>query len=125
MGARYCCSGSSDTHWLKAAGSGFVLALAPPREALGDRLLVPGATGLVPTRAAQRLRQIFLARRVAALGMVVPVALAVADLFHELRRCVANVQRHGLGGMLARSGERFSPRAVDAVRLRRRREIDD
>src|SRR6476646_277639 len=69
----------------------FVLVLSPPREPLGNGLLVAGAGGLVPARAAQRLGQILLTARVPAFGMVVAVSVAIADLFHELRRRVADV----------------------------------
>src|SRR5262245_5017647 len=111
--------------WPAARASSFVLVLTPPRAALGYGFLVAGAAGLVPARTAQRLGQILLAACVPAFGMVVAVALAVADVLHELRRRVADVQRHGLGRVLARGRERGAPRAVDGVRLRRRREIDD
>src|SRR5262245_20370681 len=76
----------------RRAASFFVLVLPPPCEALGDRFFVAGAAGLVPARAAQRVGQILLTAGVPAFGVIVPVTLAVADLFHELRRRVADVQ---------------------------------
>ena len=61
----------------------------------------------------------------AALGMVVTVFAAVAEILHERGRRVADVQRHGLRRIVARRLLRRAPRRVHLVRFRRRREVDD
>ena len=66
-------------------GSVPFLALCPPSEPLGERLLVSRRRRLVPLGAAQRVRQVFLSRGVAAFGMIVAIVRAVADVLHEPR----------------------------------------
>src|SRR3970282_1740635 len=97
----------------------------PPREALGERFLVPMLGRPVPMRAAERVRKVLLSHRVAALVVIVPIAYAVAYLLHEARRRIAHVHGHRFRRITLDGFARGIPRTVDAVRLGRRGEIDD
>ena len=57
--------------------------------------------------------------------MRVLVPLPVPQLLHELGRGIANMERHGFGGMLRGRCHRLRERRVHAVRLGRGGEIHD
>src|SRR5690348_2133911 len=56
--------------------------------------------------------------------MRIPIARAVAELFHQLRGGVPDVEGHGLRGMLGGRLYGLAERREDTIRLGRGRQID-
>src|SRR5438552_10289951 len=100
--------------------SRFPFEFRPPLDAFFHRLLIPSLRRLVPSGAAEHLRQVLLGD----VGLVVVVRVlvprAVPQLFHEGCRRIANMQRHGLRGVLARGLQRPAERRQHPIRLGRR-----
>ena len=85
----------------------------------------PRSVGSIPLDRRHAVGQVVLARRVGVLLVVrVAVALAVAEVLHELRRRVAQVQRHRPRAVLRDERARRIVGLVDRVRFRRQREVD-
>src|ERR1051325_7771735 len=72
---------------------------APPFHPLFHSFFVAEITGLVPHRSPKTLRQILLGEIGVFRIERVAVAFAVAQILHQSRRRIPNVQRHRLGRM--------------------------
>src|SRR6266513_1016667 len=75
------------------------LQLLPELHPLSDRPLISELARLVPFLSPQHLRQVILRHVGVVERMRVLVPRTVSQLLHELGRGIADVQRHGLGGM--------------------------
>ena len=76
-----------------------VLDLLPPLEPSLDLFFEASIGGLIVLSAGQRLRQAGHVRDRVTLVVRVAIVLAVIELLHQLRGCVAQVQWDGIGGL--------------------------
>src|SRR5439155_5855801 len=96
-----------------------LLELFPPLHPLPDILLEAELGWVVPLRAAQWLGEILLRHEAMLVGVGVLVPRAVAQLLHERRGGVADVQWDAFGRVLFRRLRRPAERLAHAVRLGR------
>src|SRR6266496_4792864 len=93
-------------------------------ELFADLRLEPAIGGLVPCHIGHAVGKIALSGGVGTLlVMRVAIALAVIQLFHELRRRIAQPQRHRPRAVFGNESACLAIRRVDGIRFRRAGEI--
>src|SRR5262249_34741864 len=102
-----------------------VSPLPPLLQTKRDLVLGAAVRRPVVDPTAQRVRQMLLAHERIRRVVRVLVSLPVPEIGHEARGRIADVQRHGLRGLLLNVLLHRVPRRVDGVRLRGQREVAD